>query len=62
MFECRRGRGGEEGRSKSGYVMSDALHKWVDLILGLFASYRAGEGMKYQTIEAKYGRTFGKER
>ena len=42
--------------------MSKALHKWIDLILGLFASYKPGDGLKYQTIEAKYGRTFGKER
>lgn len=42
--------------------MRDSLHNWVDLILGLFASYRPGEGMKYQTIEAKYGHAFGKER
>lgn len=43
-------------------MMSELLYKWTDSILGLFASYRPGEGMKYQTIEAKYGRTFGKER
>lgn len=43
-------------------MMSNSLHKWVDSILGLFSSYRPGEGMKYQTIEAKFGRTFGKER
>lgn len=42
--------------------MSDSLQKWVDSIMGLFASYRPGEGMKFQTIESKYGRTFGKER
>jgi len=42
--------------------MSELLHNWVDSILGLFSSYRPGEGMKYQAIEAKYGRTFGKER
>lgn len=42
--------------------MGVSLKKWVDRIIGLFASYRPGEGMKYQTIEAKYGRTFGKER
>lgn len=41
--------------------MSDLLHNWVDAILGLFSSHRPGEGMKYQAIEAKYGRTFGKE-
>lgn len=43
-------------------MMSDALHKWVGLIIGLFASYRPGDGRRYQTIEAKCGRTFGKER
>ena len=30
--------------------------------MGLFASYRPGEGLRFQTIESKYGRTFGKER
>lgn len=30
--------------------------------MGLFASYSPGTGMKYQTMESKYGRTFGKER
>ena len=42
--------------------MSDSLQKWVDSIMGLFASYRPGEVMKFQTIESKFGRTFGKER
>lgn len=42
--------------------MSYALHKWVNLILGLFTSYRSGEVMKCQAIEAKCGRAFGKER
>lgn len=30
--------------------------------MGLFASYRPGEVMKFQTIESKFGRTFGKDR
>lgn len=42
--------------------MSDSLQKWVNSIMGLFASYRPGEGLRFQTIESKYGRTFGKER
>lgn len=42
--------------------MSDSLQKWADSIMGLFASYRPGEGLRFQTIESKYGRTFGKER
>lgn len=43
-------------------MMSNSLHKWVDSILCLFTSYRPGEGLKYQTIEAKFGWAFGKER
>ena len=43
-------------------MMSELLNNWVNAIMGLFATYRPEEGMRYQTIEAKYGRTFGKER
>lgn len=42
--------------------MSDSLKHWIDSIMGLFASYSPRTGMNYQTIESKYGRTFGKER
>lgn len=42
--------------------MSDSLQKWVDSIMGLFASYNPGNGLKFQTIESNFGRKFGKER
>lgn len=42
--------------------MSDSLQKWVDSIMGLFASYNSGYGIMYQTIESKFCRSFGKER
>lgn len=42
--------------------MSDSLQKWVDSIMGLYASYNPGNGLKFQTIESNFGRKFGKER